>query len=274
MSRTIIGIHGLANKPKEDLLAKWWEASILEGLEANEGIKLGSLPFESVYWADVLYPDFDTNPDAYKKAEPGKIKRYSQGWLETLKDNITGELGNAVDVFKQTFGVEKVAERVLDKKLSDLSRYYNKPEIRNELRNRLTKAIVNHRGKHLMVVAHSMGSIIAYDVLRILGKQDASLKVDHFITIGSPLGIPHVKLKIANENASVRTPSCVSKWTNFADRLDPVAIDPRLADDYSANAQGVKVKDDLVLNDWGGIHHKSYGYLRTPEFTDEVKKFI
>jgi len=28
------------------------------------------------------------------------------------------------------------------------------------------------------------------------------------------------------------------------------------------------------MNDWGGIHHKSYGYLRTPEFTDLVRAFL
>ena len=66
----------------------------------------------------------------------------------------------------------------------------------------------------------------------------------------------------------------MKKWSNLADRRDPVAADTHLSDDYQANDYDVKVGDDLVINDWGGIHHKSYGYLRTPEFTDLLKKFI
>jgi len=274
MASIVIGIHGLSKKPQADTLSQWWLAAMQEGLEVNTGRRLEALAFESVYWADVMYPEPDNNPDAYKAAQPGTIKSYKEGWLEKLKDSITQEVGKAVDVFKQTFGIEKIAEKVLDKKLSDLYRYYEEPAIRNELRSRLKETIKRNRNKRIMIVAHSMGTIIAYDTLRIMGAEDASLKIDHFVTIGSPLGLPHVKLRIAEENSAIRTPSCVQKWTNFSDRLDPVALDPRLADDYAANDRGVKVRDDLVLNDWGGIHHKSYGYLRTPEFTEELKNFV
>ncbi|ATX79782.1 hypothetical protein Ga0123461_1366 [Mariprofundus aestuarium] len=108
-----------------------------------------------------------------------------------------------------------------------------------------------------MVVSHSMGTIVAYDVLRAIGKKHPQLKVARFVTIGSPLGLPHVKYKIAKENDAVRTPSVVQQWSNFADRRDPVALDVHLADDYAANAAGVQVSDGLVSNDWSGLHHKS-----------------
>jgi len=110
--------------------------------------------------------------------------------------------------------------------------------------------------------------------LRELGREDASLSIEHLVTIGSPLGLPHVKYKIMEENPLIRTPSVVKKWSNLADRRDPVALDIHLRDDYEANYAGVRVNDDLVMNDWGGINHKSYGYLRTPEFSDLLKNFI
>lgn len=170
--------------------------------------------------------------------------------------------------------MDALAEKVLKSKLKDLYRYYEKPAIRKKLRERLRKAILENRDKRLMVVAHSMGTIIAYDVLRELGSEDATLSIEHFVTIGSPLGLPHVKHKIIEENRLVRTPSVVKKWSNLADRRDPVALDIHLRDDYEANYAGVRVNDDLVMNDWGGINHKSYGYLRTPEFSDLLKNFI
>jgi hypothetical protein len=146
-----------------------------------------------------------------------------------------------------------------------------------------------------------MGSIIAYDVLRDLGRVNSGFEVAHFVTIGFPLGLPHVKVKIMEEKSydkkvshRVHTLFIVSQyWTHFADRLDPVALDSPLSDDYSKNGQGIRVKDDLVLKDYrkpktgnsGATegerdpegkhnHHKSYGYLRTPELSELVKEFI
>ena len=89
-----------------------------------------------------------------------------------------------------------------------------------------------------------------------------------------------------------RTPSIVSRsWVNFADRKDPVSLDVHLSNDYAANATGIEVRHDLVLNDYRKPQigndgsalrdadgkknpHKSYGYLRTPEFSDHVRAFL
>ena len=143
-------------------------------------------------------------------------------------------------------------------------------------------------GRRIMLVAHSMGSIIAYDVLTLLGQSDPGFEVDHFVTIGSPLGLPHVRNKIVQEfthrgdkEDRVRTPTVVkNRWVNFADRKDPVALDVHLGDDYGENAGGVACEDDLVHNDYRVTdekdrnRHKSYGYLRTPEFSALVKGFL
>ena len=53
MSKIIICIHGLGNKPPEITLTKWWKASIKEGLK-----KIGHprifLNLKLVYWARFL----------------------------------------------------------------------------------------------------------------------------------------------------------------------------------------------------------------------------
>lgn len=273
-SKLIIGIHGLANKPEKATLAKWWEAAMVEGLNKNSRIPVTSLDFESVYWADVMYPNPDPEPDAYRPAGVGELKYYKDGWMDYLRSRILDAGGDFLDYMKDKLDMDEPAEKVLQEKLPDLYRYYKEEGIRKELRGRLIKVITENRHKRLMIVAHSMGTIIAYDVLRALGKQDPNLSIEHFVTIGSPLGLPHVKHMIAKESPFIRTPSVVKKWTNLADRRDPVALDIHLSDDYEENYAGVQVKDDLVMNDWGGINHKSYGYLRTPEFSDLLKTFI
>jgi len=272
MNNVIIGIHGLSNKPSQELLTEWWCKAILEGLKKNIGMDLDTINFSLVYWAREMYENPDQNPDAYKEAGQNTLKRYNDSWLDYLRAKVLGFGGNMIDAMKKIFGMDGIADLVLARKLSDLNTYYTNSLKRNNLRNMLKEEILSQsqNGRRIMVVAHSMGTIVAYDVLHAI----QGVSIEHFVTIGSPLGLPHVKYKIIEEKTPVCTPAIVKKWTNFADRRDPVAIDVYLKDDYQANHFGVRVVDDLVMNDWEGIHHKSYGYLRTPEFTDVVKDFL
>lgn len=274
ISNVIIGIHGLSNKPKSDILEDWWRNAILEGLRVNEGIEIADFDFSSVYWVDRMYPEPDPNPDKYEAAATGALQTYDDGWFDVVRSVTLDFAGVMLDSMKENFGIDKMADGVLSIKLEDLSRYYKEPGKKEELRGLLEKEISNNAQNRIMVLSHSMGTIIAYDVLRAIGKHNPGLSVEYFITLGSPLGLPHVKYKIMQENSDVRTPSVVKNWLNFADKRDPVALDTHLASDYRANNSGVRVKDDLVLNDWGGIHHKSYGYLRTPEVSKVIKSFI
>ncbi|MFQ5769376.1 MAG: hypothetical protein ACE5HX_02490 [bacterium] len=89
-------------------------------------------------------------------------------------------------------------------------------------------------------------------------------------------------IKERDYDPGVRSPSIVTKsWVNFADKKDPVAFDTHLGDDYGANKNGIKVADDLVANDYQAPgknqdrnHHKSYGYLRTPELSKHIEEFL
>lgn len=72
-----------------------------------------------------------------------------------------------------------------------------------------------------VVVAHSLGSIVAYRVLRELG---AAAQVRRLITVGSPLGL-HTVRKLLSPPA--RTfPAGVGSWFNAFDPADIVALHP------------------------------------------------
>ncbi|HHJ37912.1 MAG: hypothetical protein AXA67_07855 [Methylothermaceae bacteria B42] len=272
----IIGIHGLSNKPPAEALMQGWEVAMLEGLQKNTGTNLNpeDLNFISVYWADVMYDQPDDNAELYRQALPGTLRRYRDNWWDRFRAWASSSIDDVIDRWRQEYGVDEVAEEVLRLKLRDLSRYYEEPQINSRLQARLSDQILEHRNRRIIVIAHSMGSIIAYDVLHQL-QHNPAIAIDHFITIGSPLGLPYVKAKAIEANdGPPRTPENVKAWVNFADRRDPVSIDTHLSDDYGANQEGIRVQDDLVMNDWGGIHHKSYGYLRTPEFSDYLQKAL
>ena len=310
MSKIIVGIHGLANKPEKEILADWWQRSIEEGLAKNCDLNDANLAFEMVYWADLLHRspqhrdelfDFDSlyNDQPYTAAE-GTPKEHREGWRDEIRTSISTFAGGAIDLLKEQFGMDSLAGWVLEKTLKDLAFYYDKKRkigdrseppkavlARKVLQDELTNALRPLKGREIMLIAHSMGTIIAYDVLRDLGQSDPEFQVADFITIGSPLGLPHVKAKVIEERGyageeqkRVRTPSIVTNsWVNYADRRDPVALDTHLRDDYGPNRSEIWVKDDLVLNGYESPsgkanYHKSYGYLRTPEVSRHIRDFL
>lgn len=139
-------------------------------------------------------------------------------------------------------------------------------------RQRMTDALserLRGGGDPFVVVAHSLGTMVAFDVLRRLKQANCTVKL--FVTIGSPLGLQEVMDHFAGDG-SLAVPDCVERWCNFADRLDPVAIDQTLADDYGANAAGISIEDISVENLDSPIHaHSGSGYLSTPAVRGAVR---
>ncbi len=307
MSKIIIGIHGLANKPKREKLKSGWLKAIKEGLDLNCNYR-EDFEFESVYWADLMYDKpiaEGANKEPYIRSNPGALKEGNARAITKIRHRLLEFGGRGLDKLNRHLNSHKIRNTLLKSKLKDLGQYYDTNHkrlsrsgtlqpVRRILRDELIGVLNNHKRKQILLIAHSMGSIVAYDVLRELGpKLDAggqatvsgeSLKIPHFVTIGSPLGLPHVVDRIRREHPHhpiPRTPSLVTRsWTNHADRKDIVAMDLHLRDDYRANARGVRVIDDLVANDYvsritkKANHHKSYGYLRTPEMSRLLAKFL
>ncbi len=307
MGKVIIGIHGLSNKPPRDLHREGWIKAIREGLAKNGNLVDAQFDFVDVYWADLMYRYplhqdvnfrsdalYDTEP--YVEAAPGALREYKDKWVDSMRADLLSVVGSAADAVKGAFGFDRFADAILERHLKDLGEYYSPQRqirdrtgairpVRDVLRDELKNAILQCRDREILLIAHSMGTIIAYDVLRDLGRQPGSPTVPFLLTIGSPLGLPHVKLKIQGERSydphePVRTPSLVTKsWWNCADRKDVVAVDTHLADDYGPNATGVQVVDDLILNDYVNPegkpnHHKHFGYLRAPEVSGYIRDFL
>jgi hypothetical protein len=294
MSKIIIGIHGLGNKPPRDLLREWWLKSICEGLK-NINRYSFEPNFEIVYWADILndkplnnlisdpenqyYLDEPYTPSTDSLVNKPHIKRKKfLGFLEEqmdkifLNDDLTSNFNFVYDlIFKKYF-----KELVIYYSKDDLGNNELNTSIKDSIRKRLAEVITKHKGKEIFIIAHSMGSIIAYDVCNLLVKD---IEIDTFVTIGSPLGVPVIFSKIAEELKSrypdTERPSVPENikrgWFNFSDIEDIVAMNYNLGDDYGPNSYGVEIKDYVVSNNYMINNernpHKSYGYLRTPEFS-------
>jgi hypothetical protein len=301
MSKLIIGIHGLGNKPPQKVLKQWWKASIHEGLKAigHPGV---FFQFELVYWADVLHPEpldpalsDEKNPfyiefpyvpaTSIEKKEPNEFRKKVLDFLEKKMDKI---------FLKRDLSVifSSITDIIIRRYFKDLDLYYSatcidenneKVLAKDIIRSRLEDIIRKHRRKQILLISHSMGSIIAFEVLDRISND---LKIDTFITLGSPLGQPYVMEKMFSElndksvkPPKLRTPDSIYKnWYNFADLEDKVAMNYGLSDDYDKNHSGIAPADKIVFNNYVYNQkrnpHKSYGYLRTGDMAEVIYQFL
>ncbi len=301
MAKVILAIHGLRNKPPKDLLESWFVKAIKEGFK-SKGFKVKLPKFELVYWADILY-DKPLSPDEKNPESPYFIDEPYRPVLENrivvsypfrrkfyrlLKKIIYKLTLNKNYELRYPF----LAKSFIHNNFRDLEIYFaeNCEQFKSEdciskekIDKRLIDLLKKYKNDEILLIAHSMGSIIAFDVLSFIYPK---VPVHTFVTMGSPLGAPFVLSRIAkyskkynNGKVKIQTPEVVYKnWYNFSDIRDNIAMDFILADDFAENSKGVKVIDQLVYNDYKIAKqinpHKSFGYLRTPEFIDVLKDFI
>ena len=143
--------------------------------------------------------------------------------------------------------------------------------VQDEIRKRFLQATAEVETAPHIVIAHSMGTVITYDVLKRVGE---STPVDTVITLGSPLGLSEVQDPMKPEYSTQDGyPSKVADWGNFSDRLDPVCgADPKIANDYQRN--GEKIIDDEIVKNNGWFRHPVGKYLRQQPLQETVRSAL
>ena len=186
----------------------------------------------------------------------------------------------------------QVRQRLLKEYFSDVGRYLSDPGFARQVRERLLRLLVPalRQGQKILLIGHSLGSVVAYDCLWELsnGSRYESLwdrSVDTFLTLGSPLGDETVKEHLAGwkNPPATRYPSNIRRWVNLSARGDTICYDAHLANDFrpmrrlkllksfqeQANLCSVYRGRDGTWNP-----HKLYGYLILPEVGRLVAGFI
>lgn len=110
----------------------------------------------------------------------------------------------------------------------------------------------------LIVVAHSLGTVVAFEALRAYGG-----RVPLLMTLGSPLATATAVLHRLVPQPP-RTPARVERWLNFWDRDDVVVGRPRIEKWMLPNADGVLPVTERVDSD-GLWVHTATKYLRQPD---------
>lgn len=110
----------------------------------------------------------------------------------------------------------------------------------------------------LIVIAHSLGSIVMYDVL--LRPEFAGRDIRLLITAGSPLGIDNVKRRLDDRKGPGTLPKAIVQWQNFADPEDLVVLfGYRIAGEYEPPPS---IRDEPDVNNPAQNNHDLTGYLQ------------
>lgn len=118
-----------------------------------------------------------------------------------------------------------------------------------------------------IVVAHSLGTIVAFEVLHAHGGP-----VPLWVTLGSPLGLRTVVLPRLRPRPPA-TPAAVHRWLNYWDRDDLITARTDLAGDFAPNAAGVTARSCRVDSD-GLWVHPATTYLRKADVAGPIAEAI
>lgn len=267
----IVYIHGIGRQAPPEQLKREWDLALF-GREMGEQTVMA-------YWADLLHGEPPT-PGSSKSQKGARAEALDVDALlraagvdpanddaRRLAQSMLRSLGlDAPDVRKRVLPLpaflrKPVARAFLEAFVRDTAAYFFRQSVRERVQARLA-AVLGRLREPVTLVAHSQGTIVSLEVLA--AAQGAPHRIANLVTLGSPLGIREVQDFLA---CPLAVPAGVAAWNNFADALDPVALDKGIANDFDPAGF---IDDELLVNRRsspvpGFNPHSAVGYLAHPK---------
>lgn len=158
--------------------------------------------------------------------------------------------------------VPGVSSSVLDLFTRDVYVYLTFPGARVAIDRIVSDAIGR---EPCVIVAHSLGSVIAYNVL---AKRNPTPPVARFVTVGSPLGIRGIKRLIERP---LRSPACLGHWFNAYDDRDMVAL---IALDVKGFDVAPPIENHSRVRNFTDNRHGIRGYLADPVVAARIAELL
>jgi hypothetical protein len=272
----VVGVHGIGKQVLgEETLLSGWGPALADGLRrAGAGHVAAGLDFVMAFYGDVFRPAGQLlavgDPlFTAEDVEPGfEEELLTAWWAEAARidpgvvppdaDTLVRAPRSVQAALKALSGSRFFAGLALRAMVFDLKqvhRYLTEPEVRSRVRQRVLDALGEDTR---VVVAHSLGSVAAYEVLCA----EPGHGVRALVTLGSPLGIPRLILDrlepppvgVGGVKLGVWPGGESLVWTNLADDGDVVALVKDLRPVF-----GERLRQGLVHN--GPHAHDATAYL-------------
>jgi hypothetical protein len=285
---TVVYVHGAGNKPPADDLKRAWDLDLF-GQNMGQRTRMA-------YYADLLHAtpsaigaDACTQEQALAalvlaasaaEAVPGEappreaaellagLTPRGQELALSLSMSIAAQAVSRPPTVEESVAAilplpaslrRLLLRQLLQQLIPDADAYFFTDQ-RQPIRERLRQAL-NAVAGPVVVVGHSLGSVITYDVLSEAAF--AASAVPLLVTLGSPLGYTEIQDVVTRP---LRLPAPVQLWANFADPLDLIALDTSLADEF----QGAPRIIDALVNNPSPNNHAACGYLRASRVRSTV----
>jgi hypothetical protein len=280
-------IHGLANKPPVRDLRRMWLEALRVDQPNGRGFDLGAEGVDDafVYWADLFYDS--PLPAAGYEALADQLTESVQAANSALPDDpwvraMLAHYPEAVGGLEAALSPEAVSayeniplpgflkERLLAEFLREAHAYlFDANGLRKVIRRRVLDTLQSvPDGMRRVIVGHSQGTFIAYDVMTAC---DDCPAIDGFMTFGSPLGIDEVQEQLTWSRFNGFPARLHGDWVNVYDPLDVVSRpDPRLANDF--RKLGVEAVIDVEESNSGAWRHSASKYLKRPLLRQHLRR--
>lgn len=264
----LVFVHGVGNASAtaETLRGDWIRA--LESGGLDPALIQGADPVMA-YYADLL----DTGAgkaslNSWKSFEPAKVKFMVDVAAQVSAAYMKAAIRENADVMRKVpselvphFAQKAYRDLALGpgQEILDFVRdvvdevydYLTKPVLRASIDARVEAQLVDGP---MIIVAHSLGSVVAYRLLRERGRP--GLAQSHLISLGSPLRMM-VALRVLD--GAFTYPAQMGSWLNVFDPLDMVALGAALPKPAGAGQKMTQFR----VNNPHITQHYATGYLPT-----------
>ncbi|WP_294343816.1 hypothetical protein [Prosthecochloris sp.] len=305
MNKTLLLIHGRSWKPPEESLRSLWLDALRWGLDRDfpdAAARFSEVTLEFVYYGDTsncymesaegkpYVDDTDSRRHTLELLKVYSSNQFSKRNYNRLPGKESFKEG-AADVLSPILSFFNLSETLIAAVAPDMREYWNDEsfygtEVRRPMIKPLKRAL--DREGSTAIVAHSLGTIIAYDTLWKFSRYGEwydywNRKIDLFVTLGCPLGDATVRENIKGYNACKerRYPANIREWVNIAAEDDYISHDSKISDDYRTMRQyGLveSIKDykiyNLSLRGGKSNPHHSGGYLIHPRTVKILAEWI
>ncbi|MEO9822878.1 MAG: hypothetical protein ABJF50_00475 [Paracoccaceae bacterium] len=265
---------------------------------------------ELVYWSDVLYPDYAKTRSGAESAntslemsnairgDTASLEEVSEEWVRRISEALevdsddlrssTAPSESDVDgasisaAAAEAIPLPWILKKPLMRTFVRDAHHYlfnvkHSPRkgtgyhVRDEIRNRfLAKLEDASKGGPVIVVAHSLGTVIAYDCLKNVPECP---KIQSLITVGSPLGMTEMQDKLdpgySRDDGFARE-KIASAWYNVYDPVDVVSrADPKLSNDYLEH--GKRRIEDIRQSNGGAWTHGMLKYSKQAGLRETIR---
>ncbi len=247
MTRRLVFVHGRAQEHKEaQALKDEWVASWRRGLaKRGRDLPISESDIRFPYYGQTLY-DIVNDASEDRIAEvivKGSADDSQRAFTQAVLDEVKARLTISDDEISAIAGdgvVQKGLQnnrwvlallRAIDSHVpggsgatiaavtNDVYQYVRNPGVRDRIEEGVRSAFTPNASS--VVVAHSLGTVVAYALLNREGKA-GRWDVPLFVTVGSPLAVTMIKRSLN----PIKSPSVVKKWVNALDVRDVVALYP------------------------------------------------